>query len=749
MRAPFGTPGNARTVVRIALPVLGLLASPPASAIQDQAGGAGKVILAASVAEPPLVDGDLSDDVWDRATPVTDFLQQEPTEGGIPSEETEVRILYTSEALFLGIRCLDSQVADLRATERRRDASLDSDDAFWFVLDTAHDRRNSYFFQTNPLGTQWDALVSDEGKLENQEWDGRWEVAARIESWGWAAEVQIPFSTLRIPDRDLTVWGIDFRRFIRRKNEVVSWSNYRRNYSFLEVSQAGDLGGLSELGGEHPLTIKPYAAGGVLAEDSDVYSRETDLDAGLEELRYGVTSSTTLNLTVNPDFAQAEVDAFRVNLTRFPLFFEEKREFFLEDAGLFEFGTGGEDLLLLHTRRIGLTEDREPIPILYGVRLSGQPAGWNLGVMNVQTRSEDDSPAQNYGVYRMKKDLFARSYMGVMSTSVLSDEAPDNVTLGVDGYFLFFENLSLESFFAGSKTESSTRPQAPSRRRASCGGGAPQPCEEPESEGAWGAMPLRIGWGTDLLEIQGEYLAIEGDFDPEAGFVERTDIREGSVDFSIGPRPDLSWLRQIELSAGVDYLTDMEGTLLTREQFVSFQLEMESGDAYEIELGRNLEFLDEPFHLADRILVEPGTYRNDGISFQFRPYGGRRASGFFQIAWEDFWGGRLFSIALSPQIRWSDRFITDIDYDLEDVSLPDGEFVSHVVNAVVHLNFTNEWLTSTTLQYSSLDEEWGVNFRLNYIYRTGDDIFFIINQVDTPEGNYWSVFAKFTHTFEI
>ena len=709
----------------MALPLVGLLASFPASALQDEQAGDGKVIHAASVAEPPLVDGDLSDEVWDRATPVTDFLQQEPTEGGIPSEQTEVRVLYTSDALFLGIRCFDSEVASLRATERRRDASLDSDDAFWFVLDTAHDRRNSYFFQTNPLGTQWDALVSDEGKLENQEWDGRWEVAARIESWGWAAEVQIPFSTLRIPDRELSVWGIDFRRFIRRKNEVVSWSNYRRNFSFLEVSQAGDLGGLSELGGEHPFTIKPYVAGGVIAVDSDdAYSRETDLDAGLEELRYGVTSSTTLNLTVNPDFAQAEVDEFRVNLTRFPLFFEEKREFFLEDAGLFEFGTGGEDLLLLHTRRIGLTEDRAPIPILYGARLSGQPTGWNLGVMNVQTRSEDESPAQNYGVYRVKRELFSRSYVGVMSTSVLSDETPDNLTLGVDGYFLFFENLSLESFVARSKTEF-------------------------EPEGAWGAMPLRIGWGTDLLEIQGEYLAIEENFDPAAGFVERTNIRESSADFSIGPRPGLTWLRQIELSAGVDYLTDTEGTLLTREQFVSFQLELESGDAYEIELGRNLEFLDEPFFLADRILVEPGTYRNDRISFQVRPYGGRRASGFFQVAREDFWGGRLFSIALSPEIRWSDRFITEFDYDLEDVSLPDGEFVSHVVNAVVHLNFTNEWLTSTTLQYSALDEEWGLNFRLNYIYRTGDDIFFIINQVDTPEGNYWSVFAKFTHTFGI
>ena len=709
----------------MALPLVGLLASFPASALQDQTGGGGKVILAASVPEPPLVDGDLGDEVWDRATPVTDFLQQEPTEGGIPSEQTEVRVLYTSEALFLGIRCLDSEVAGLRATERRRDASFDSDDAFWFVLDTAHDRRNSYFFQTNPLGTQWDALVSDEGKLENQEWDGRWEVAARIESWGWAAEAQIPFSTLRIPDRELSVWGIDFRRFIRRKNEVVSWSNYRRNFSFLEVSQAGDLGGLSELGGEHPFTIKPYAAGGVLAEDSeDAYSRETDLDAGLEELRYGVTSSMTLNLTANPDFAQAEVDEFRVNLTRFPLFFEEKREFFLEDAGLLEFGTGGEDLLLLHTRRIGLTEDREPIPILYGARLSGQPTGWNLGVMNVQTRSEDDSPAQNYGVYRMKRDLFSRSYVGLMSTSVLSDETPDNLTLGVDGYFIFFENLSVESFVARSKTEF-------------------------EPEGAWGAMPLRIGWGTDLLEIQGEYLAIEENFDPAAGFVERTNIREGSADFSFGPRPGLSWLRQIELSAGVDYLTDTEGTLLTRDQSVSFQLELENGDAYEIELARNLEFLDEPFFLADRILVEPGTYRNDQISFQVRPYGGRRASGFFQVAWEDFWGGRLFSINLSPEIRWSDRFITEFDYDFEDVSLPDGEFLSQVVNAVVHLNFTNEWLTSTTLQYSSLDEEWGLNFRLNYIYRTGDDIFFIINQVDTPEGNYWSVFAKFTHTFEI
>ncbi|HLE21549.1 MAG TPA: DUF5916 domain-containing protein, partial [Vicinamibacteria bacterium] len=555
--------------------------------------------------------------------------------------------------------------------------------------------------------------------------DGRWEASARIESWGWAVEIEIPFSTLRIPDREISVWGIDFRRFIRRKNEVVSWSNYRRNFSFLEVSQAGNLNGLSELGGEHAFTIKPYAAGGLFAEDSDdASSRQTDLDAGIEELRYAVTSKINLSLTVNPDFAQAEVDEFRVNLTRFPLFFEEKREFFLEDAGLFEFGTGEEDLLLLHTRRIGLTEDRQPLPILYGARLSGQPTGWNLGVMNVQTRSEDDSPAQNYGVYRLKKDLLSRSYVGLMSTSVLGDQSPDNLTLGVDGYFLFFENLSVESFVVRSKTEF-------------------------EPEGAWGAMPLRIGWSTDLLELEGEHLVIEENFDAAAGFVERTNIRESSAQFSIAPRPGLAWLRQIELSAGVDYLTDTEGTLLTRDQSVSFQLELESGDSFEIEYARNLEFLDEAFFLADQILVEPGTYLSDQISAQVNPYEGRKISGFFQVEWEEFWGGRLVSFSLGPEIRWSDRFLTEFEYELEDVSLPDGEFSSQVVNAIIHLNFTNEWLTSTTLQYSSLDEEWGLNFRLNYIYRTGDDVFFIVNQVRSPEGNFWSVFAKFTHTFEL
>jgi len=725
MRVPSQSLGNIARGVRIALPATVLLfASLPASALQDEQPG-GKVILATSVPEPPVVDGDLSETVWDQATPVTDFLQQEPTEGGSPSEKTEVRILYTSEALFLGVRCYDSQPEGLRATERRRDASLDSDDAFWFVLDTAHDRRNSYFFQTNPLATQWDALVSDEGKLENREWDGRWEASARIESWGWAVEVQIPFSTLRIPDRELSVWGIDFRRFIRRKNEVVSWSNYRRNFSFLEVSQAGDLSGLRELGGEHVFTIKPYAAAGLLGEDTDESSsRQTDLDAGLEELRYGVTSNMNLSLTVNPDFAQAEVDEFRVNFTRFPLFFEEKREFFLEDAGLFEFGTGGDELLLLHTRRIGLTEDREPIPILYGARLSGQPTGWNLGVMNVQTRSGDDSPAQNYGVYRLKKDLLSRSYVGLMSTSVLGDETPDNVTLGVDGYFIFFENFSVESFVVRSKTEF-------------------------EPDGAWGAMPLRIGWSTDLLELEGEHLVVEENFDPAAGFVERTNIRQSSAQFSVAPRPRAAWLRQIELSVGVDYVADLEGTLLTRDQSIGFQLELESGDAIEIEFARNLEFLDEPFFLADQILIQPGTYLSDQISAEVRPYEGRKISGFFQVGWEDFWDGRRMSFNVGPEVRWSDRFLTEFEYELEDVSLPDGEFSSQVVNAIIHLNFTNEWLTSTTLQYSSLDEEWGLNFRLNYIYRTGDDVFFIVNQVRTPEGNFWSVFAKFTHTFEL
>ena len=689
------------------------------------------MIAAMKVGQGPSMDGELLESEWALASAADDLLQHEPREGAPPSERTEIRIIYTTTDLYIGVWCYDSAPQGIRATERGRDASLEGDDRFLLVIDTAHGHRDAYFFQTNPLGARWDALLTDEGKLENLEWDGRWEVAARVHPWGWGAEIQIPFKTLRIPAMEELLWGIDFGRDLRRQNERVVWSNYQQDFDFQEVSQAGHVTGLQNIDRALNLRVKPYLtteALGLRSEGSSVTTR--DADVGIEDLRYTLTSRVNVNLAVNPDFAQADVDAVQVNLTRFPLFFREKREFFLEDAGLFEFGTGGgneffgrPDLKLLHTRRIGLTSSRESIPLLLGGRITSQTPGWTLGVMNVQEREHQQIPGRNFGAYRMKRNLFARSYVGAMATYVQQRGAGHSGTVGIDANFLFLENFRLQGFVVRSESDE-------------------------RSGDGWAAVPFWLEWDSDRLGFEVQQLIVESTFRADAGFVGRTDIRRHVVNTRYSPRPRVSWVRQLEFGANLEYLTDFEWSLQTRDQSIGFRMDLESGDAAEVEYTWNLERLNEPFRVGGQILVPPGVYRNSGFSFQFHPYRGRPVAGFFRVARGDFWGGERTSVEIQPGVRWADWFLTDFGYEVEQVSVPGGSFISHIVDTRIDVNVTNEWLWSTTLQYNDLDDEWGVHFRLNYIYRTGDDVFVVVRRARTMEDRSWSVLVKLTHTLD-
>jgi hypothetical protein len=582
-----------------------------------------------------------------------------------------------------------------------------------------------------PLGNQFDSLVTDEGKLINSNWEGRWESKARIQEWGWSVEIKIPFKTMRIPSVENPIWGIDFKREIRRKNEVVVWNNYRRDFDFEQVSQAGHLEGLPADIRGLSLQIKPYIASGFRRTSvDDIRTTHRNFDVGLENVRYTVTPRIKLDTTINPDFAEAEVDEIQVNLTRFPLFFDEKREFFFEDAGLFEFGTSSArfgpsrpDVTLLHTRRIGLTADRRPLPINYGTRLTGQFSGATFGVMNVQTRDEADSPGTNYGVYRFKKNIFDRSYVGAMGTHVWDGQAGNNGSMGLDANFVLFRNLTLQSFLARSDSHN-------------------------ETGDGWSAMPLRALWNTDLWYIDASHLIVDRQFNPGIGFVGRSDIRKTAMTAEFSPRPRSGWIRQLEFGAELGYITDLDETLMTRNQRLGFDMDFQSGDAISVNFTRDLERQDEPFRLAGRLQVPAGIYRSNGWDINFRPYEGRWISADAEFSQGHFWGGRHTSIEAGPNFRWSDKLLTEIEYEYEKVRLPQGAFTSQVINTRIDFNATNRWLTATTIQYSQLDQQWGFNVRLNYIYRTGDDLFVVFNRILTDRDRSWSMLFKFTRTFE-
>src|SRR3989442_11200251 len=406
-------------------------------------------------AKAPAEVKEISAEIWKNAKPATDFIQKEPHEGEPASERTEVRVSYTKDAVYFAVNCFDSEPDKIIATERRRDQSPEKDDRFWIILDTYNDHRNAFLFATNPLGVRFDERITDEGRDVDVNWDGEWEVVARRTNTGWTANIKIPFKTLRIKGEKKQIWGIDFQRITRRKNESTYWSNYHRNYTFLNVSQAGKLLGIEDIESGYRFRVKPYVAPRISNIDGSVSpGLGSAFNAGVD-VKYRITPSLTADFTVHPDFAQTDVDEQVVNITRFPLFFPEKREFFREDLGLFEFGTDtgsgnrdARDLKLFFSRRIGLSSRGEPVPILAGAKVTGKVKGFNVGFINMQTRSlrfsqpppgiakRPAEPGSNFTMVRIKRDVLEPFNVGAIFTNPMSRQPGDyQRAVRVDGNF--------------------------------------------------------------------------------------------------------------------------------------------------------------------------------------------------------------------------------------------------------------------------------------------------------------------------
>ncbi|MEE2821519.1 MAG: DUF5916 domain-containing protein [Acidobacteriota bacterium] len=688
----------------------------------------GKVTRAIRVEDSPKLDGNLNETLWSRVPIVSEFTQRDPEVGEPATEKTTVKIIYTNESIFFGVTCYDSQVENIIANERTRDSQLQSDDTFEIIIDTFHNRRDGFLFRTNALGTKFDSTIMDEGRRQNRNWDERWRVATSINEAGWVIEMEIPFESLRMPDEQQQRWGIDFKRSIRRKNEEVAWSNYSRDFEFRQVSQAGMLVGLSDLVAKHKLRIKPYATGGVSRAFKRGESTTKHLfDIGLEDVKYQLTPSLTLDFTANPDFAQADVDEQISNLTRFSVLFPEKREFFLESANLFDFGPGGRgrELRLFHSRTIGLSPTREAIDILAGIKLTGKLKGLDMGFINAQTDDSQDVEGNNFTVLRVRKKILSRSTIGTMITNRQSSSDKDyNRTLGLDANFVFFDNLHLESFLAKSET--------------------------PEiEEDDWLARPLGVSWNTDFFSASAEHTIIGRNFNAEMGFIPRTDINKSEVDFEVSPRPDSEWIRQFDFNAGIEYITNRENVLETRDQQLGFGVAFESGDSFRFGYARTFEFLEKSFRLRGKIRVAPGSYHSNRFMTHFIASRARKVSGFFQYQKEnDFWDGSRTSLNIRPNIKWSQNLSFNAGFRLDNVKLPGGEFYSKVGNIEINYNFTNNWLTKTTVQYDNIQDEVGVNFRLNWIYQPGDDFFLVYNQEGSSGQTDRAIIIKFTRSFD-
>src|SRR5213593_4818354 len=662
------------------------------------------------------IDGIPDEPAWSLVQPATDFLQQQPNEGAPASERTEVRVLFDDKNIYLGIRAFDSGAGQINARELVRDANFSNDDKVEILLDTYHDRRNAFRFAVNPLGTQQDALITDEGRDINITWNGSWISAGRIDDQGYTVEIEIPLTTLRFKE-GVESWGFNISRIIRRKNEESLWTSWQRSFGLERVSQAGELTGVEEIRRRRLREIKPYASvewrEGVPLVGRGGFDAGVRAHAGIEVAKLGITPSLTAEFTVNPDFGQAEVDDQIVNLSRFSVFFPEKRDFFLENSGIFLFGRQGENQAFF-TRRIGLTDSGAPVPIDYGVKLTGKIGPYNVGFLQVQTRKLGETstglgiPRQQFSVLRVKRDVLKRSYIGAIlvnrqgATSVGGSNY--NRVGGADAEFNLTDHYKVKAFWMGSATPGV-------RSRA-------------------GSSRLESIFENDLYRFITVYEDVGAKFNPEVGFIERNAIHQYFGQLAYKPRPKfIPHVQQMEFETQIEYYTDRAGKLATRQTELSWDTVFKnSSELFFRPIEAVNDVLTEPFQIRPGIIIPAGTYEFNRPQISFTSDLSKRIVFTGREKWGRFYSGTRYET--SGGISWwpNSHLRVVLSESYNRLRLREGNFTTSLFSGRLNYNFSRQLLTSALIQINSAARLSVINVRLRYIYRPNSDLFIIYNQ---------------------
>ena len=693
---------------------------------------------ASRTGEAPTIDGVLDERVWQEATPIDDFVQVEPTEGQPATEKTEVRLLYTSTAIYVGVTCFDSDPSKIVTTDSRRDSGLNGQDSFQMIFDTYHDRQNGFIFGTNAVGIQYDAQVRNEGETlrggppgglggggggaggagagVNVNWDGSWDVKTRVTETGWTAEFAIPLRTLRYGPPP-QVWGVNFSRAIERNREFVYWSPVSRIYTLTRLSSAGELRGL-DVPAPRDFKLMPYAVSS--ANRNFASATETDYDGDADwgiDGKIGVTSSTTLDLTYHTDFAQVEVDEQQVNLTRFNLLFPEKRPFFLENRGLFAVGRPGE-IDLFFSRRIGISAAGTLLPIQGGARLTGKAGGVNVGLLNMQTERVGEAPANNFTAARVNKDLRNRSSLGAIfvnreGTGTLAGDNNYNRTFGLDGRYGIGEAITVSGFAARTKT-----PGATGRQHAYSSG---------------------FEFRNRLYESNVSYAEVGEDFNPEVGFLERTDgYRQTGATVRRHVRTETLarlGIREWEPHATYESYWGFDGFQETASLHVDGRLDFENG--YSITstaLNVQYEGLRKPFEVYPGVVVPAGSYRSPYFMSNSSTDRRRWISGSLNCNIGGFLSGHQTSCAPSVTIRQGGKLTSSFRWTRNDIDLPQGAFVTNLATARLTYNFSTLINASTLIQYNDRTRRWSTNLRLNWLRTAATGLYIVYNDTEAFSG---------------
>ena len=665
-----------------------------------------------------VLDGRLDEEIWRRAVPAGDFIQIDPSNGMPATEPTEVRIAFNGDTLYMGVTCYDSEPDKWLGYERRRDGFLPADDRFMWTIDTYLDARSGYFFEMNPSGLMADSWFGVNN--DNRAWDGIWNARVHRSEIGWTIAIEIPFRTLHYnPNSD--TWGVNFQRTVRRKNEDSIWMGWARNQGLRRMTNAGHITGIRNVSQGLGLDIKPYALATAQSGGDGPFNR--DADAGLD-LFYNLTPSVRSNLTINTDFAQTEVDQRQVNLTRFSLFFPERRDFFLDGATFFDFGStlGSNDLIVnpFFSRRIGLSESNTAQPIDIGTKVTGQVGSHDVGILHV--RSGEDERAgfigEDFTAARIKTRIFQQSYIGGVYTRRDARTGPGDAshTAGLDfrlatSRFLGSQNLSATGWFLHAR-----RPGVSSRNNA---------------------FGVFVEYPNDLWTARFGAREVQDGFDPTVGFVTRRDYRRYQPTLAYAPRPrNHRFIRRLEMNTNVDILTNVRNELLERSfGFTLLDVQFHSQDGVGVELTPTHERLDAPFTLARGITLPMGA-QYDYTRFALRGQTASRRVLSLNGRYErgGFYSGSREQTVLQLTLRARPGYIFYLNGEWNEVRLDEGRFTTNLYRLVAEKQFTPFIALVNNIQFDTSSRVLGWQSRFRWIVRPGNDLYVVYthNWVEDP-----------------
>jgi hypothetical protein len=685
---------------------------------------AGVAVRATRIASPLKIDGILDEPIYEQVRAITEFQQQDPHEGAPISERTEAWVLYDDKFIYAVCRCSDEHPERTVANDMRRDSSnLRQNDNFAIELDTFHDKRNGFLFYVTPAGGMFDAMTTDERNI-NGDWNTVWEAKARRTEHGWIAEIAIPFKSLRYKAGREQVWGVQLRRTIRAKNEYAYITAIKPQWGvggIFRNSAAATLIGLEVPPAAKNLEIKPSTINRLTTDNVAVPIVANDFKADIAvDAKYGITKSLTADFTYNTDFAQVEADEVQVNLTRFSLQFPEKREFFLEGQGLFQFGaaasTGSPPLpgaspaggssdapTIFYSRQIGLSSGRV-VPIIGGGRLSGRVGKWSLGALNIASEADATAKAArtDFTVLRVRRDILRRSAIGVMvgnrSASIVAPGS--NQLFGVDGSFAFFQNVYITGYLAKTATPTWSTDQTSYR--------------------------TNFNYGSDRYGLLLDRVVVDPNFNPEIGFLARQNFRRNYSSFRFSPRPARNRVvRSLIYQGGYNYETDDRNRLESREAQADFRLEFQNSDILSIEGFRNYELLRKPLQLGSTVRVPAGTYGFSHFRTAWAPGQQHRLSGTAAFDVGEFYDGTKRTLSMNARYGFTTQLGVEPNISLNWIGRAGTKALIRATGARTTFTMTPRMFVAALIQYASSTNTFSTNFRFRWEYQPGSELFVV------------------------